>query len=139
MDNPLVKANSLLFRQVNKVREWHKLPRPLALLNLRAFRDELREMNLYGTDAPPEPNGGNGAVAIEEVPKYRTYDGSMNDPAFPDMGRAGTRFAAHGTFFLLRSRVRCQTDFSTKTLAGAVAIARACRCRPRARPLAGST
>ena len=51
MRNPLVKANSMLFEQVNKVVPWHELPRPLALLNLRAFRDELREMNLYGTDA----------------------------------------------------------------------------------------
>ena len=89
MRNPLVKANSMFFEQVNRVVPWHELPRPLALLNLRAFRDELREMNLYGTDA--EPNGGNGAaaVAVEEVPKHRTYDGSMNDPAHPDMGRAG--------------------------------------------------
>ena len=41
--NPLVKANSMLFEQVNKVVPWHELPRPLALLNLRAFRDDLRE------------------------------------------------------------------------------------------------
>ena len=87
MRNPLVKANSMLFEQVNKVVPWHELPRPLALLNLRAFRDELREMNLYGTDAEaPEHGGGNGAVAVEEVPKHRTYDGSMNDPAHPEMG-----------------------------------------------------
>ena len=64
MRNPLVKANSMVFEQVNKVVPWHELPSPLALLNLRAFRDELREMNLYGTDAPPEQNGGgNGAAA----------------------------------------------------------------------------
>ena len=35
MRNPLVKANSMLFEQVNKVVPWHELPRPLALLNLR--------------------------------------------------------------------------------------------------------
>src|SRR6185436_16066470 len=92
MRNPLVKANSMVFEQVNKVVPWHELPRPLALLNLRAFRDELREMNLYGTDAPPDQNGGNGAAAVAEVPKYRTYDGAMNDPAHPEMGRAGVRF-----------------------------------------------
>jgi hypothetical protein len=95
MRNPLVKTNSLIFSQVNKVREWHKLPRPLAILNLRAFRDELREMNLY--DAPDAeqaaPDGaGDGGVAVEEVPKHRTYDGRMNDPAHPDMGAAGVRF-----------------------------------------------
>ena len=93
MKNPLVKANSMLFEQVNRVVPWHELPRPLALLNLRAFRDELREMNLYGTDPEPGDDGnGNGVVAVEEVPKHRTYDGSMNDPAHPDMGRAGVRF-----------------------------------------------
>ena len=92
MRNPLVKANSMVFEQVNKVVPWHELPRPLALLNLRAFRDDLREMNLYGPTRAPEPNGGNGAAAVEEVPKYRTYDGSMNDPAHPEMGMAGVRF-----------------------------------------------
>ena len=61
MRNPLVKANSMLFEQVNKVVPWHELPRPLALLNLRAFRDELREMNLYGTGrASRSSDGGNG-------------------------------------------------------------------------------
>jgi len=92
MQNPLVKANSIFFEQLNKVVPWHELPRPLALLNLRAFREDLRAMNLYATD--PEPNGGNGGapVAVEEIPKHRTYDGAMNDPAHPDMGRAGVRF-----------------------------------------------
>ena len=86
-----------MFEQVNKVVPWHELPRPLALLNLRAFRDDLREMNLYGTDAPPEQNGGNGAAAVEELPKYRTYDGSMTRPgrtrrwAWPACASAATR------------------------------------------------
>ncbi len=98
MQNPLVRANAALFHQVNKVREWHKLPRPLALLNLRAFRDELREMNLYdpsledGADGADGDGDGAAATAVEEVPKYRTYDGSMNDPRHPEMGKAHVRF-----------------------------------------------
>ena len=92
MRNPLVEANKALFGQVNKVREWHKLPRPLALLNLRAFRDELRELNLYDTEPSPEGNGAPPAEALEELPKYRTYDGSRYDPANPRMGMAGARF-----------------------------------------------
>jgi hypothetical protein len=92
MQNPLVRANAALFHQVNRVREWHKLPRPLAILNLRAFRDELREMNLY--DQPEKGVEGDGAPAatVKEVPKYRTYDGSMNDPRHPEMGKANVRF-----------------------------------------------
>jgi hypothetical protein len=92
MFNPLVKANEMIFHQVNRVREWHKLPYPLALLNLRAFRDELRERNLY--DQPEKGVEGNGAaaVSVEEIPKHRTYDGSMNDPRHPQMGRANVRF-----------------------------------------------
>src|SRR5207244_2907817 len=70
---------------------WHKLPRPLALLNLRAFRDELRERNLYDT-GPGEDAGSAGNGGPEELPKYRTYDGSMNDPRHPEMGKANVRF-----------------------------------------------
>ena len=92
MRNPLVEANKAFFGQVNKVREWHKLPRPLALLNLRAFRDELRELNLYDTEPSPEGNGAPPAEALEELPKHRTYDGSRYDPAHPRMGMAGARF-----------------------------------------------
>jgi len=92
MRNPLVEANKALFGQVNKVRDWHKLPRPLALLNLRAFRDELRELNLYDTEPSPEGNGAPPAEALEELPKHRTYDGSRYDPAHPRMGMAGARF-----------------------------------------------
>jgi hypothetical protein len=104
MQNPLVKANSLIFSQVNRVRPWHKLPTPIALLNLRAFRDELRQENLYdalelrrreaasGTaDGPTGVNGG-PVKDLEELPKYRTYDGAFNDPANPEMGKAGISF-----------------------------------------------
>ena len=92
MRNPLVKANSMVFEQVNKVVPWHELPRPLALLNLRAFRDELREMNLYGTEAPPSerrerrPRRRGGA----QVPHLRRL--ACQDPTDPEMGKVGRRF-----------------------------------------------
>jgi hypothetical protein len=93
MRNPLVEANSLLFRQVNRVREWHKLPTPLAILNLRAFRDDLRDQNLIDpTPAEGSGNGGSAAATVQELPKYRTYDGSQNDPQHPTMGSAGASF-----------------------------------------------
>ena len=68
MRNPLVEANKAFFGQVNKVREWHKLPRPLALLNLRAFRDELRELNLYDTEPSPEAHTRRAASTKSSTP-----------------------------------------------------------------------
>ena len=91
MRNPLEKANALFFEQLNKVVDWHDLPTPAALLNLRAYRDELRQMNLYD-GAPPENGEGGEPVALEELPAHRTYDGSMNDPRYPQMGKAGVVF-----------------------------------------------
>jgi len=83
------EVNSLTFRQVNRVRDWWQLPLPAALLNLRAYRDDMREMNLYDTRAPS--NGDTQAV-LDELPKHRTYDGSLQDPNDPEMGQVGTRF-----------------------------------------------
>ncbi|WP_211232993.1 peroxidase family protein [Solirubrobacter soli] len=81
-------VNSTVFRQVNRVVPWYQLPLPAALLNLRALRDDLREFNLYDTgdpdaDLPVDPS---------LLPKYRTYDGSLQDAKDPDMGMVGTRF-----------------------------------------------
>jgi Animal haem peroxidase len=85
--NPLTRVNSVFFGQLNRARQWWQLPKPLALLNLRAFRDDLRELNLYDT------RGTNGQpLPIEKLPKYRTYDGSLQDPMDPEMGMVGTRF-----------------------------------------------
>ena len=73
---------------------WHKLPTPLALLQLVQFRSQLRENNLRDTsqllenDQLPKPQpspDGRHLVA-------RTADGSFNDLDQPAMGMAGTRF-----------------------------------------------
>src|SRR5215216_2729752 len=89
----LVRANSAFWSRINTAREWYDLPTPLGLLNLRAFRDDLRQLNLYGTE-PAAPASGDGApeIAPEDLPKHRTYDGSLNDPSDPEMGKAGARF-----------------------------------------------
>jgi heme peroxidase len=81
-------VNATVFRQVNRARNWWDLPTPVALLNLRAHRDDLRESNLY--DTRPPSNGS--AIPLEELPKYRTYDGSYQDPTDPEMGMVGSRF-----------------------------------------------
>ena len=70
MANPLARANSALFKRVNRARDWWELPKPLALLNLRAFRDELRELNLYDTRAT---NGERSPVAPQDLPKPVSY------------------------------------------------------------------
>jgi hypothetical protein len=82
------KVNRTVFRQVNRVTDWWNLPTPVALLNLRGLRDDLRESNLFDTRAPS--NGE--APTREDLPKHRTYDGSNQDPTDPEMGKAGTRF-----------------------------------------------
>jgi hypothetical protein len=88
IESTFSKVNATVFRQVNRATDWWNLPTPVALLNLRAHRDDLREHNLYDTEAPRE----NGAAATEELPAYRTYDGSHQDPIDPRMGMVGSRF-----------------------------------------------
>jgi len=93
--NPFARANVALWQRVNKTREWHKMPLPLALLNLRAFRDKLRELNLYDTG---EPAPARKHVSTAGLPKYRTYDGRATDPVNPEMGMVGTRFGRNVSF-----------------------------------------
>jgi hypothetical protein len=81
-------VNATVFRQVNRARNWWDLPTPVALLNLRAHRDDLRQSNLY--DTRPPSNGT--SIPLDELPKYRTYDGSYQDPTDPEMGMVGSRF-----------------------------------------------
>src|ERR687892_2815302 len=85
------RVNSTVFKGVNRAREWWQLPTPVALLNLRAYRDDLRHWNLYDTRAPADEDGA-GPATREDLPKYRTYDGSRQDPTDPEMGMVGSRF-----------------------------------------------
>jgi len=92
MPNPITRARAVLWTRVNRNREWWQLPKRLALLNLRSYREELRQYNLYDTRAPAQNGGNGGPVAPEDLPKYRTYDGSRQDPADAEMGSVGSRF-----------------------------------------------
>ena len=78
------QVNSLAFRQVNRVTDWWHLPTPVALLNLRGLRDDLRESNLHDTNAPPN---GKPDLELDDMPKYRTYDGSAAGPDRPRDGQ----------------------------------------------------
>src|SRR3954453_19960005 len=67
------------FAIVNRYVEWHKLPLPLALLNLEAFRDVLREQNLHDT-SPPSPGRTAGLTKPDLHRLYwRSEDGTNND------------------------------------------------------------
>jgi hypothetical protein len=84
------RVNSGLFKRVNRSRQWWDMPKPLSLLNLRALRDDMRQFNLY--DSGPGNGGASSVTESDDLPKYRTYDGSHQDPTDPDMGRVGSRF-----------------------------------------------
>jgi hypothetical protein len=78
------------FSQLNRVVPWHRLPTWLAVLNLLALRNVLRDQNLYDTEAPSDGTS-------EEAPPpsavcTRGLDGRFNDLAHPRMGAAGARF-----------------------------------------------
>ena len=80
-------TNALVWRTVNKAGvPWYKLPGPAGALNLAALREDLRHDNLHETRDDVEN------VEIANLPAYRTYDGTMQDPYDAEMGSAGTRF-----------------------------------------------
>jgi hypothetical protein len=80
------------FRRVNQSTEWHRLSTFSAILNLLAFREELRRHNLHDTDGDltqPKPE-----CPFEPDPpaqSIRTLSGTQNDLHFPAMGCRGTR------------------------------------------------
>jgi hypothetical protein len=83
-----------LFRVLNRFVEWHRLPVPLGLLNLDAFRHVLRRRNLIDTEVreappmarpvPPPPP--------EEDRVWRSFEGVNNDLSEPKMGAVGATF-----------------------------------------------
>ncbi|MFF4607311.1 peroxidase family protein [Streptomyces sp. NPDC001339] len=84
----LERLGSAAFARLNHRRAWHELPTPLALLNLRVLRDDLRRDNLHDTYGA---GGERTRRAPAGLPPHRSYDGSAYDPHDEDMGRVGTR------------------------------------------------
>lgn len=78
------------FKCINAVRPWHKLPRWIGVLNLMAFRQELRQENLHDTQAGHEPTPP--SQWQDRYLTARSPDGGFNDLAHPGMGSAGARF-----------------------------------------------
>ncbi|WP_236242526.1 peroxidase family protein [Streptomyces sp. CC228A] len=85
---PLERLGSAAFARINRSREWWELPAPLALLNIKVLRDDLRRHNLHDTYGA---GGERPRRAPARLAPYRSYDGSGYDPYDDDMGRVGTR------------------------------------------------
>ena len=83
-----------LFKAINSLIPWHKLPTPLAVFNLLALRFELQAKNLHDTYPSPDSQGDPHADRMPDT-KFlcaRNSDGKFNDLQRPRMGCAGMRF-----------------------------------------------
>ncbi|WP_448642742.1 peroxidase family protein [Geodermatophilus sp. URMC 63] len=82
-----------LFALVDRVRPWHRLPSPLALLDLAVMRRRLRRDNLIDTELPARVEVRSpGAEPPADAVAHRTADGSWNDLSSPRMGATGAWF-----------------------------------------------
>jgi hypothetical protein len=81
------------FGVIDRFVPWHRLPTPLAVLNLAAFREVLRAKNLYNTSDIPVTRPGNLSPIPPFEPRFlyeREIDGHYNDLGKPAMGSAST-------------------------------------------------
>jgi hypothetical protein len=84
----LQRCLDILYRAINTVVRWDRLPTLLAAVNLTVFRNRLRERNLHhtGYGCP------HAAAWNADHQRWRSADGSFNSLGHPRMGMAGTRF-----------------------------------------------
>ncbi len=82
-----------LFKGVNAVIAWHRLPKWIGILNLLAFRHELRAKNLTDTYPSPEYQGDQKSCPFHDTRFFavRNSDGKFNDIEQPLMGCSGMR------------------------------------------------
>ncbi|KAF1972772.1 heme peroxidase [Bimuria novae-zelandiae CBS 107.79] len=87
------KVLIFLFKGVNKLIAWHKLPTYIGVLNLAAYRYELRQHNLHDVYPSPEYQGTSESDPIPpEFAHTRNSDGLYNNVNQPKMGCVGMRF-----------------------------------------------
>src|SRR5204862_1267690 len=81
-------AARAVFKVLNRFVEWHKLPLRASLLNLDAFRHELRKHNLIDTEPPEAPPQARlvPPSPSEDWRTARSFDGRENDLSAPRMG-----------------------------------------------------
>ncbi len=84
----------VLFRGINRVVAWHKLPLAASLLNLDMFRFVLRRSNLIDANTPEAPPIARPVPPApdEDARVARSYDGIGNDLSEPQMGAVGQPF-----------------------------------------------
>ncbi|KAJ6259430.1 Peroxidasin [Drechslerella dactyloides] len=83
-----------LFRLVNGLVPWHKLPGFLGAINLGVLRVELRAYNLHDGYSTAAPQGTVSSDPVEDE-RYlgaRNSDGKFNSLQLPRMGCTGMRF-----------------------------------------------
>lgn len=81
------------FNAINKIVAWHRLPTWLGVLNLLAFRNELRAKNLHDVYPSPDYQGTSQDEPMEDS-RYlsvRDSDGKFNSLEQPLMGCTGMR------------------------------------------------
>ncbi|HEV7891657.1 MAG TPA: peroxidase family protein [Pyrinomonadaceae bacterium] len=87
------RISSAVFRVVNLFIPWHRLPVVLGAFNLNAYRDALREKNLYDTNTPTEDGAPPPSAPPPPHAFYtRTDDGTYNSLEDSRMGCAHARF-----------------------------------------------
>jgi hypothetical protein len=84
------RAVIFVYKGINKLIPWHKLPTYIGVLNLSAYRYELRQKNLHDVYPSPTDQGTTGHPAITD--EQYLSDGLFNDLAAPKMGCVGMRF-----------------------------------------------
>lgn len=89
-------SNRLLlwvFNGINKLVAWHRLPTWLGVLNLLAFRNELRAQNLHDVYPSPAYQGTpkDEPLADSRYLTVRDSDGKFNSLEQPRMGCSGMR------------------------------------------------
>lgn len=84
-----------LFKGVNSMIAWHRLPSFLGILNLIAFRDELRAKNLHDVYPSIDAQGDKAKCPMHDLRflSARNSDGKFNDLDRPLMGCSGMRIA----------------------------------------------
>jgi hypothetical protein len=83
-----------MFRPINALVPWHRLPTWLAVMNLGAFRETLRAKNLHDTKNIPATNPNNLTPTPAYDPAYlvkREEDGYYDDLRTPSMGAASIK------------------------------------------------
>ncbi|KAF1939471.1 heme peroxidase [Clathrospora elynae] len=88
------RALIFVYKGINKLIPWHKLPSYIGVLNIAALRYELRQKNLHDVYPSGNYQGTPGCphMSDQQYLHTRHSDGLFNDLSAPKMGCAGMRF-----------------------------------------------